>query len=224
MRHYEVKIIGESPLIMHWDNIDWSEQMKEWRENPENKKVSVAGDDRSPAQTWIGSMYHDGEHVTIPYENIMRCFMEGGTQVLVPGGKSGKTFKAQTQSGMMLLDLNWKLKLSGNLVPVEPLLALTKEKDFKKHEEAAKKAGFVLFVKRARIGQAKHVRVRPMFDKWAATGVVQVTDDQITTSALQDIVRIAGMYKGLGDWRPSSRTPGPFGRFRSEVKEIKIKI
>jgi hypothetical protein len=38
--------------------------------------------------------------------------------------------------------------------------------------------------------------------------------------ALRDIARLAGAYKGLGDWRPSGRTPGPFGRFKATVEEI----
>ena len=98
MKRYEITLTGLSPLLMHWDNIDLAGQMKKWREDPENFKLSVAGDDRSPAFTWLGSMYHDGKYIAMPSDNLMRCYMEGGAQVLVPGGKNNKTFKAQTQS------------------------------------------------------------------------------------------------------------------------------
>ena len=47
-----------------------------------------------------------------------------------------------------------------------------------------------------------------------------VWDDQITLAVLADVLKMAGDYKGLGDWRPSSKTPGPFGRFEAVVKEI----
>lgn len=45
-----------------------------------------------------------------------------------------------------------------------------------------------------------------------------VSDEQITTAALQDIVTYAGQYKGLGDWRPGGKTPGPFGMFTATLK------
>ncbi len=45
-----------------------------------------------------------------------------------------------------------------------------------------------------------------------------VWDDQISDKILQDIIAYAGNYKGLGDWRPSSKTPGAYGMFDAEVK------
>ena len=37
---------------------------------------------------------------------------------------------------------------------------------------------------------------------------------------LADILRYAGQYKGLGDWRPGGKTPGSFGMFEAAVKEV----
>ena len=107
MRKYEVTLTGTTPLLMHWDNIEWADQMDAWKNDPANRKDSRAGDDRSPAWRWIGSCYHDGKHITIPSDNLMRSMMEGGAMVPVPGGKNGKTFKAQTQSGMMVSESDW---------------------------------------------------------------------------------------------------------------------
>jgi hypothetical protein len=221
LRTYQVTLTGLSDLIMHWDNIDWAEQMRLWREDPANKSASKAGDDRSPACTWLGSMYHDGTQVCIPSDNLMRCLMEGGAQVVVPGGKMGKTFKAQSQSGELIVEEYWPLLVNGRTIPVEPLLALTRETDFVRHCDVAKQAGFRLFTKRARIGAAKHVRVRPRFNSWSATGTLQVWDPQLTKEALERILTMAGQYKGLCDWRPSSRTPGPFGRFEAKIEEVR---
>lgn len=220
MRQYEVTITGKSPLLMHWDNIAWAEMLKRWREIPENKKLNVAGDDRSPAFGWIGSLYHDGANVAIPSDNLMRCLMEGGASVLVPGGKSGKTFKAQTQSGMLVHEEFWPLLINEAAIPVGPFEALKTELAFEKHEKLAVDNGFTLYTKRAKIGMSKHVRVRPRFDRWALRGTVDVWDDQITTTVLTNVLKVAGENKGLGDWRPSSRTPGPYGRFSATLKEI----
>src|SRR5690606_31225901 len=89
MRTYQVTITGKTPLLMHWDNIEWADRMAAWKDDPKNQKLSKAGEDRTPAWRWIGSMYHDDDKVSMPSDNLMRCFMEGGAMVPVPGGKSG---------------------------------------------------------------------------------------------------------------------------------------
>lgn len=220
MRTYKITLTGLTPLLMHHDNIDWADEMRRWREDPGNKKSSVAGDDRSPACTWLGSLYHDGKRIAMPADNLMRCCMEGGAQVPVPGGKNGKTFKAQTQSGMVLADEFLPVVLGKKTIDVAPILKLRSEKDFGVHAKVVRDSGFSLFVKRAPVGKSKHVRVRPRFDGWSLTGTLDVWDEQLTIAALKDILKFAGAYKGLGDWRPSSRTPGPFGRFEATVEEI----
>lgn len=218
MRTYKVKITGKSPLLMHNDNIAWADDLRRWRES--NQKKSVAGDDRSPAFTWIGSVYHDGSRLVVPSDNIMRALMEGGAQVVVPGGKRGKTYKTQTQSGMVTGEEAWPLTVDGREIQLAPIARLQTVEDFEEHCRVAKDLGFELYMKRARIGQSKHIRVRPRFHRWAASGTLQVWDEQITTKALGAILEAAGDNKGIGDWRPSSKTPGPFGRFSVEVEEV----
>ena len=38
MRKYAVEIEGLSPLLMHNDNLEWSDNLKKWRNDPANKK------------------------------------------------------------------------------------------------------------------------------------------------------------------------------------------
>lgn len=221
MRQVHVSITGTQPLLHHQDSIEWADQMAAWKDSKDNKKESKAGDDRSPAWRWLGALYHDGKHIVMPAENIMRCLMEAGAMVPVPGGKSGKTFKSQTQSGIIPGATSWPLLIDDKPVPVAALLKLTKEKDFAKHQETAEAHGFALFLKRAKIGQSKHIRVRPRFERWAIGFDLNVTDEQLTTDILQDILDCAGSYKGLGDWRPGGKTPGSFGMFEGRVEELK---
>ncbi len=220
MRTYEVTVMGKTPLLMHADNIEWADRMERWKNDPANRKTSKAGDDRSPAFRWLGALYHDGEHVAIPSDNTMRCLMEGGAMVPVPGGRGNKTFKAQTQSGCMVGEPFWKLSVRGKAVPLAPLMALVDEKDFDRHQEMAAKYGFLLFLKRAKIGMSKHIRVRPRFNDWSATGTLNVWDEQITEDVLRQIMEYAGQFKGLGDWRPGGKTPGPFGMYAATVKAL----
>lgn len=221
LRAYRITLTGTMPLLMHSDDIDWADKMDAWKNDKDNKKNSRAGDDRTPAHRWLGSLYHsEAGQIVIPTENIMRALMEGGTGVPVPGGRSGKTFKSQSQSGIIPRDTGWPLEVGGKIVSFTELTPLLTEPDFQAHKAAVIGLGFELYVKRARIGQSKHIRVRPRFNDWRATGELVVTDDQITESVLSDILEFAGKYKGLGDWRPSSKTPGTFGMFEATMKRV----
>ncbi len=218
-RTYQVKLTGETPLLMHNDNLSWADEMKKWGMDPGNKKGSVAGDDRSPACRWIGSLYTESGKVVIPSDNLMTVLREGGKRC--PTGKGQTTFKAQTQSGLVVDQSAWPIIVNGKDVPYAPLKALIDEPEFSLHETQATESGFSLFVKRAKIGQAKHIRVRPRFDSWSCSGTITVFDEMITTDVLKNILVFAGTYAGLGDWRPSSpKSPGPFGKFSAEVKQV----
>jgi hypothetical protein len=88
---------------------------------------------------------------------------------------------------------------------------------YKEHEATVEKMGFSLFKKRAKIGNSKHIRVRPRFDEWSTSGEITILDPQITLDVLRQILEISGRLKGLGDWRPGGKTPGAFGMFTAKV-------
>lgn len=206
-KNYMVMLSGMRDLLMHKDNIQHGERVKKWSKDPANKDVSVAGDDRSPAWTWIGYLYAEYGKVVIDSDNLMTMLREGGAQVST--GKGKKTFKAQTQSGIIVNEIDY-----------EPIKALLNENDFEKHLEITEELGITLFVKRAKIGMSKHIRVRPRFSNWQASGTITVTDPMLTKDVLQDILTFAGARCGLCDWRPSSKSPGQFGTFVATLEEI----
>jgi hypothetical protein len=216
MQKYNIALVGANPLLLHHDNISWAGLMNEWNTDPANKAKSVAGDDRTPAHRWIGCLYHEGGRLIVPSDNLMTMLREGGARC--PTGKKGATFKRQTQSGLVVDQSGWSLTVDGKEIPYDPIAKLIDEPDFTKHEKTVAKMGFALFVKRARVNQTKHVRVRPRFDRWEAAGSITVFDDTITDRVLEDILKFGGRYAGLGDWRPSSpKSPGPFGTFTVTV-------
>jgi hypothetical protein len=207
------------PFLMHQDNVSWRAHMKKWQTDPDNKGKSVAGDDRSPAWTWMGGVYHDGKYVGIPSDNLMTMLREGGARVST--GKGAQTYKRQSQSGLVVNEILWPVVGPKGLVSWPALEGLLAETDFEVHERAASAAGFDLFVKSARVGQSKHVRVRARFPSWSASGTVTVFDDTITSNVLETILTHAGRYCGVGDWRPSSpKSPGPYGTFTATVAEV----
>jgi hypothetical protein len=219
MRNFKVTLTGKTPLLMHHDNIEWADFMEGWKNNPENKKGSKAGDDRSPAWRWLGCVYHDGKVLAIPQSNIMKCVMEGGAMVPVPGGKNGKTFKSQTQSGMMSVEPFWTLLIGGKPIEWSAIEALKDEPIFSNHKLRARELGLELLVKRATVNGSKHVRVRPQFAAgWQAVGSIAVWDEQIDDKSLASIFEYSGQYKGIGDWRPGApKKPGPYGTFEAEI-------
>lgn len=220
---YAVTITGETPLLLHHDNLAWASRMARWNTDPANKAKSVAGDDRTPAHRWIGCLYMDGNRVVLPSDNLMTVLREGGAKC--PTGKRGGTFKRQTQSGLVVDQSGWDIIPGGKEAPVmwEQIVPLLDEQDFDAHVVRVIPLGFELFVKRARVGQTKHVRVRPRFAPgWMCSGTITVFDDTITEAVLQDILTYGGRYAGVGDWRPSSpKSPGPFGQFTATVTKAK---
>jgi len=224
MNSYQVSFIGKTPLIMHRDNLYFSEKIAEWQKLPENKELSKAGDDRSPAWTWIGSLYYHKEGrdvICMDSDNLMTVLREGGAKVRT--GKKQETYKKQTQSGLVIPEIESTLLVHGKEIPMAPIRALNGETNFMKHMELAEELGFELFVKRARIKSSKHVRVRPMFRDWEIHTQIDVLNEEvsgITKEILTRILQCAGEQCGLCDWRPSSRTPGSYGKFSVEIKEI----
>lgn len=220
LRTVQVQLIGKMPLIMHADNIAWADQMEEWKNDPDNKGKSKAGDDRTPAYRWIGCLNYDDPktgRVTIPAEYIMRCLMAGAAEV--PTGKGKKTFKQQSQSGIFSPDFHWCFHINGKPILMAEIQKLVKFKEFNKHAEAVQDLGFTLFIKRVKIGNQKHIRVRPQFHQWSASGELIVIDEQISDKVLGNMLDIAGRLKGLGDWRPSApQAPGPFGTFEYKIE------
>lgn len=203
---------------MHRDNIEGGDVLKEWRQDTANKNQSVPGDDRSPAWTWHTYLYHDGEHVTIPQDNVMAALMAGGTQVTL---KKQKTFKELSQSAILIGTEHLRFEYAdGRQLSFKQVEAM-RDLPFVKQVDECRKLGFRLFCKRAKVGTAKHVRVRPRFDKWRVSGELQVDSADLPFDKLELIFWYAGRA-GLCDWRPNSpKRPGPYGMFESKLKKIK---
>jgi len=224
MVRYAIELTGLTPLIMHRDNLSFSEKIKAWQKDPANKELSQAGDDRSPAWTWIGYAYADDKYITMSADNLATCIREGGARVPT-GNKSGdKTYKKLSQSGIVLDTPEYEFTVGGKRVPLGPIRDLIGNTDFFQHMEVAEQLGFELFVKRAKVQANKHVRVRPLFRDWKITGTITILDEDMF-GLKQDVVQMildqAGTFRGLGDWRPGSpKSPGFYGKFSASLKKI----
>lgn len=214
-RRFSFRLVGHQPLLMHADDIWQADELDSWRKDPANKNQSRSGDDRSPAWTWQTYLYHDGETVVMPSSNIMVALRTAGTKIILKGKK---TYKELTQSGLLIDSEYCKFFCNGKAVPMSKVVAM-RDKSFSEQSKAVQKLGFSLFAKRARIGQSKHVRVRPRFNEWSVEGEIDVISEDIKDDVLVQIFDLAGNC-GLCDWRPACKTPGPFGMFQSELKRV----
>ena len=224
MKRYEIELTGTTPLLMHRDNLAFSEKLSLWQKDPANKEISVKGDDRSPAWTWIGSLYHDDKFITMNADDIAACLRSGGAKVPTGSKQGDKTYKKMTQSGIVLETPEFELTVDGKQIPLAPIRDLIGNNNFFDHLTAAENLGFELFVKRAKIKAAKHVRVRPLFRNWVVRGTITILDEeifQLQLPILQKIFDQSGMFCGLGDWRPNSpSSPGFYGKFTTKLTEI----
>lgn len=212
---YDFTLTGQTPLLMHADDIDAADSLKEWRSDSRNKSISVPGDDRSPPWTWQTYVYSDPEtgEVAVPAANVMAALRNGGAKVPYKGQT---TFKSLSQSGILISASHCKLRNDGKPVMIADVHAL-RDLPFNDQADGARKLGFTLYKVRAKINTSKNVRVRPRFDVWDVTGTVFVSEPAITRDKLTDIFAEAGRQAGLGDWRPGSKTPGSYGIFSATI-------
>lgn len=223
MKRYAITLKGLTPLIMHRDNLEFSEMISEWTKDPANKENNKAGDDRCPPWSWIGYLYHDGERVAMDSDNVMTMIREGGAKIRT--GKRQETYKRGASSGILVDNPYCEFTNSGKDIPVAPIESLIGNLSFTDHFKTTKDLGFSLLVKRAKINRAKHVRVRPIFRDWKIGYTITVLDENISgiTKGVVELIHAqAGALIGIGDWRPGSpMSPGSFGKFEAEVKAIK---
>lgn len=219
MQMYLVTLTAKTPLLMHRDNIEYQALVRRWQLDPKNNGKSVPGDDRTPAWLWIGGLYTDGRSVALPTDCLMAACMGAGAKMKT--GQGQKTYKSQTQSGMAFTEPFMSFTNRQRAIEMAPIEALQAETDFDRHVLGARDLGFALDVRPVRIGtNGRHIRVRPVFDQWRAEGTLSVWDSALTKDVLTQLFQIAGDSQGLCEWKPSSKRPGPFGRFAATVTAV----
>jgi hypothetical protein len=217
---YSFVLRSKASILFHADDVMLSDELAKWRKDPANKSISVPGDDRSPPWTWQTYLHHDGEHVALPQECLMKALSVAGAKITYKGQT---TFKSMSQSGIGIMSEHCRFTTDGKQISMVDILKL-RELPFPKQVEGARKLGFNLNVKRAKpeAAKGKWVKVRPEFDPWEVEGVLVVDEPAITEEVLRSMFEIAGKRAGLLDWRPSApKSPGPHGTFYAEIKPYK---
>lgn len=222
MNTYEFTIKGATPLIMHADDLEKAELIEKWQKDPANKNATRAADDRCPPWGWKARLYYHGGRVVMPSDNLMPCLRTAGAQFKMGQGKRGKTFKSETQAGLVFLDDGYPLIVKGNEISADAIDAI--DGTFAEQKAAFEEltsGGAKLDMRGARPNTTRHIRVRPFFYDWSFVGRVHVVDAVLTGEILEAIFQFAGDKVGLGNWRPSAPSkPGPYGRFTASLAEV----
>lgn len=220
MASFSFELAGTTPLLMHQDSIDGADIVKAWRDDPQNKGMQRPGDDRSPAWGWIYCLYLDGDgKICIPSANLATGLMLAGGYL--SAGK-GRTMKRSAAAGLFIPDEFLTLLVDGKEIDGSQFFDKLDESDFDGYRARCSKLGFELWAKRAKVGQSKHIRVRPRFNSWAVRGRIETILPEFTEEIVGQLFDITGKRIGLGDWRVGSpKSPGPFGQFAAKIKASK---
>ena len=226
MQNYTVTLEGKTSLFMHQDDVSAADKVEKWKMDPSHRSTKK-GDDRFPVWTWKTFLYSDGKQIAIPTANISAALRKAGAEFAMAGAKR-KTLKSATQVLIAHMSEYSELIPYGRKTPIQnkEIAEISDDKDFEEHAERVEKLGGVMLdVRRATIGKAKHVRVRPKFlPGYKIISNISLLDEtRLDKKVLADIFAWAGVYVGIGDWRPSApQSPGPHGTFSvSSIEKTK---
>jgi hypothetical protein len=152
-----------------------------------SKRKKVESDLEEMAKLeFLGSLYLYDGFPCIPTEVIDACLTgRGGASRKVRAG-------ASVQAGVFA-DAPLPLEYDGPRPPLE----LWEDHRFRLRVAA-------------KIGQAKVMRTRPIFEQWSASGKIAYNPDLVNEQNLRSWLELAGAEVGIGDWRPK------YGRFTVE--------
>jgi hypothetical protein len=201
-----VRIKGLSPLIVHSDRMmDPFDRYKIEVSKITAKKTNKTDEDLKLLRRleWEAGFYHGTEEAGpfLPGWNFIRSIKDGAT-------------KAERGKG--------KDMLTGIDVPDQVLIQYDGPRDLDGMYEAGERA--YVDVRRVVIGGKGVMRARPIFRQWWMDIDITVDMHQVrSVEKLLEYITSAGMYAGIGSYRPSSPKGGRFGRYEIVPIEKKVK-
>lgn len=189
MKTLKMRWTGIRPLVMHNGLLadPMNEYAKKMKEITSKKKKSDADHLALSKLEWEGGLtWSDELGPCIPADNIERCIQLGAQKKRV--GKD-------VQAAVFCSEPEFKLGYDG---------PRTKEKLWESGKYLLRK---IVAVQRNRV-----VRSRPIFPTgWTIDPILEYDDDILNEAELHQACIDAGMWIGLGDWKPK------FGRFIVEI-------
>lgn len=187
MNNVQFKITGNAGLLMHSDKTanplnDFTKRLKAVTSKRKKTDEDIA--DIAKIE-WEASLYYENGTYILPSQNIEATLLASAKMF-----KQGVLFK---QAITMYDDATFTFQHS-KLKPMELY-------EFKQYIDQ----------RTVKVGQAKTMRCRPYFREWESIFTLFYDDAKLNREDVINIVKNAGMYVGIGDYRPK------YGRFDVEV-------
>lgn len=190
MKTLELKLIGESSLLLHSDrgaNPLAPETIEHKKLTSKRKKTDEDHIAIAKSEYLMG--FYVGEKTIIPTTNIKSSIVEGAKL-----NKLGSAFNRC----MMILDETAEILHSG---------PSTKAKMW----ETPK----CVDARSVKVGQARLMRYRPRLNDWSIVVTIHYDENMIERAQIITAAENAGRYIGIGDYRPAKG--GMFGRYSVEA-------
>ena len=187
LKQLEISIRGVSPLLMHngqtADPLNtFSKQLK--AVSGKRKKTEEDYAEMSRIE-WHAALYVDKDGKLIIPSTLLEASIQDGAKK----SKLGKAFKSAVfVNDDAVLDIGSKKKA----------VDLWGDDQYRD-------------VRGVRVGQARIMRTRPIFNQWACQFTVYYDDEQVNEADVVRAIEDAGTKSGVGDFRPR------FGRFEIVV-------
>lgn len=189
IRTFELKLVGDSPLIVH----AWSEKAKREMLEKQMKKASKGKEAKDPFKDFVNSLYWLSEKPENPTMDDVKKAKFGFPSVAfkaaaVDGGyQSGVTSTKTTSRGAF--------HITGDMVEIEGTPDIREDM--------------------VRIGMGTaDIRYRGEFKKWSVTLHIRYNASAMSMEQIINLFNIGGFACGVGEWRPSK--DGNFGMFHVE--------
>jgi hypothetical protein len=203
---------GITPLIMHSSQTadPTSFFAKELKKISSKRSKTDEDYEAMSKIEYEASVYRDSKHypnagLYMPTENLIACLINAGKKI-----KHGRGSMKAAVTGVLFDDPNGYALEAGHSL----------DSPWKTYEEMKADEG-TWFKKIVNVQGSKIVRTRVRVNDWRFVATCGLETSICDMDMLQELLNIAGRIIGLCDWRPSSGTPGSYGKFQAYAELIK---
>lgn len=185
---FQIKLVGDSPLIVH----AWSEKAKRQMLEKQMKKAKTGKEAKDPWADYCDSMYWLTEKPNNPTESVIQNAKFGFPSVAF---KSAAVTACSNIDGMTKVSARQAFHIVGDMVEIIGKPEIREDM--------------------VRIGMGTaDIRYRGEFKNWSAIITVRQNVNALSIEQIVNLFNIAGFGVGIGEWRPEK--DGSFGMFHVE--------
>jgi len=188
IRLFKLKIVGDSPLIMH----KWAEKAKQEMLDKQMKKATKGKTAKNPWQDYVDSMYWLSEQpATVTHEDITSArfgFPSTGfkASAVSAGYRAGVTKDKVSTNG--------SFHVMGEMVEIFGTPQIREDM--------------------VRIQMTTDIRYRAEFTNWSAELTVRYNANAMSIDQIVNLFNLGGFAVGVGEWR--AEKGGSFGMYHVE--------